>query len=239
LRNNNFSIAVLERIRNTCSRLSIEYSIFEQTKESTNQTVVDILTRFVNISNSLTIPAYDNIDELRLSDWLNRISYIKNYNSSPSNQKALVMSVLKYIQMANDNVKFREQFELIILEAVGTCGDRMALSILRLNIISKLCETTNPEERNNILIHGVWTLSLLEEIARTKVSTLRFVDEIEIYLAYPIKLHERLKIPIEINDMLYFSISGVNDVDLDFAEDYVKTTINNKELREEFLESQK
>jgi hypothetical protein len=51
----------------------------------------------------------------------------------------------------------------------------------------------------------------LEQIAREKVKTLRFVDEIEVYLAYPVKLKERLDLQIDVKDMLYFGCSGVTE----------------------------
>ena len=54
-------------------------------------------------------------------------------------------------------------------------------------------------------------------------------------LAYPIRLKKRLDIPIVLSDMLYYGFSHVTNSDLEFAEEMVKSTITNKELREEFL----
>ena len=101
--------------------------------------------------------------------------------------------------------------------------------------------TTEKEEKEKILVHGVWTLSILEDLARQKVQYIRMsrymIDEIEVYLAYPIKLKKRLDIPLVLSDMLYYGMSHVSDADLEFAEEMVKSTINNAELREEFLQN--
>jgi hypothetical protein len=48
----------------------------------------------------------------------------------------------------------------------------------------------------DFLLRGQWMLEQLEQIAREKVKTLPFIDEIEVFLAYPIKLKERLNLPI-------------------------------------------
>jgi hypothetical protein len=162
--------------------------------------------------------------------------------------------------MANSNPKFREMFELVIFDAAETCGDRMALSSVKLDVLYQLADAKEEKEKENILVHGVWTLSILEDLARQKVELLRrnrcMVDEIEVYLAYPIKLKERLNIPIEsgqrpdapgiaphgaipivLSDMLYYDLACITETDLAFAEELVKSTVTNKELREEFLQN--
>jgi len=106
----------------------------------------------------------------------------------------------------------------------------MALSVLDLGIQHKM-ESINKSDLlryAEFLIHGPWMLEHLQQIARQKVASLRFVDEIEVYLGYPVKLRERLNLQIDVEDMLYFRCSGITEEDLDraasFIEDQIKTS---------------
>ena len=95
----------------------------------------------------------------------------------------------------------------------------MALSVLHLGIVNRslTLDKTNLKTFADFLIHGPWMLEHLERVAREKVKTLHFVDEIEVYLAYPVKLKERLGLQIDVGDMLYFGCSGVTQDDLENA----------------------
>jgi hypothetical protein len=87
-------------------------------------------------------------------------------------------------------------------------------------------------------VKGVWILSLLESISREKVKSLKFVDEIEVYLAFPVMLREQFEIPIDVQSMLYFSCSAVTEEDLNNAADFIKSHIENREATARFLISQ-
>lgn len=62
---------------------------------------------------------------------------------------------------------------------------------------------------------------MLETIARNKIPTLSFFDELKVYLGYPIKLKQQLDIPIDAQGMLYFSCSVLKPKDLQEAKDFV------------------
>jgi hypothetical protein len=213
-----------------------------ETSYGSNEPIEKILKTFVRFNDNQQQPLdtknIKNTTNLRL--WLNRISYIKEFKS-PTTNTTLTSRVLKYVEMANSNPEFREMFELVISDAAETCGDRMALSVVKLDVLYQLADTKEEAKREKILINGVWTLSILEDVARQKVEQLRvsrcMVDEIEVYLAYPIRLKERLGIPIVLSDMLYYGMSHVTESDLEFAEEMVRSTVTNEELRKEFLEN--
>ena len=78
----------------------------------------------------------------------------------------------------------------------------------------------------------------LEDVARTKVSSLRFVDEIEVYLGYPVMLKERLHLPINIDDMLYARCSNITARDLDAAARFIKEQLRSEEVLSDFLVKQ-
>lgn len=76
---------------------------------------------------------------------------------------------------------------------------------------------------------------MLETIARNKIPTLSFFDELKVYLGYPIKLKQQLDIPIDAQGMLYFSCSVLKPKDLQEAKDFVLSKQENKKSILSFL----
>jgi hypothetical protein len=140
-------------------------------------------------------------------------------DSQRAAEVGLFRVILSHLDLAERNEGFRHCFFTIIDGAAATCGDRVALSVLHLGIVNRslTLDKTNLKGFADFLIHGPWMLEQLEGVAREKVKTLRFVDEIEVYLAYPVKLKERLRLQIDVEDMLYFGCSGVTEHDLENA----------------------
>ena len=56
---------------------------------------------------------------------------------------------------------------------------------------------------------GMFRLDQLEGVAREKVASLNFFDEIGGYLAHQVKLRERLALPLDTPDMRFFNVSYV------------------------------
>ena len=107
--------------------------------------------------------------------------------------------------------------------ATTSCEDRVSLALndmKKARLVADI-ESGAYDQRLPDLItlaRGMFRLDKLETIARHKASTLRFIDEIEVYLAYQVKLRERLNLPTDIADMRYFGVSNVTERDLDAAE---------------------
>lgn len=178
-------------------------------------------------------------DSLELKSWLNRISEIPEF-SSEVNKQIIAKKIVGILEEASISPSFKEVFYAIIQDASETCGDRVALSILHLDIQHALAniDLTNMPNLASFLEKGVWTLNLLEKCAQEKVALLAGVDPIETYLAYPIYLKEALDIPIAQKDMLYFKCSGVMQEDLERAEKFVIEHRSDKEKCLQFLVSQ-
>ena len=176
-----------------------------------------------------------------LNMWLNRLSDTADYKKGGEFQKAFASKVLSYLQAAEDNEQFRGVFFGVIDEAATTCGDRVALSILHVSTAYKIAtiDTKNIKGLADLLINEVWPMQMLEQIARDKVNTLRFYDEIEIYLGYPILLRERLKMPIDVEGMLYDDFvrrtGALTQKDLDEAAKHVQEQQNDDEKKCRFL----
>lgn len=77
------------------------------------------------------------------------------------------------------------------------------------------------------LARQMFRLDQLEQIAYAKAATLGMVDEVEVYLAYQVKLRDKLDLPLDITDMRFFDVSYVTQQDLEQAEKQVKTAEKN------------
>lgn len=243
LNNNNFSSQEVERILNITQEpgyngpriiISIQDSMNGLEKDS------DILIGELYNIAKLPQKQLHLADSLELKSWLNRISEVPEF-SSEANKQILAKKVLGILEEARVNPSFKEVFYGIIMDASETCGDRVALSVLHLDIQHRLenMDLSDMPKLASFLSNGVWTLDLLEKCARNKVETLEGVDEIETYLAYPIYLKEALDIPIVQENMLYFRCSGLTEEDLQEAKNFVLEHRNNEEKQLEFLLSQK
>lgn len=60
----------------------------------------------------------------------------------------------------------------------------------------------------------MYRLEVLDEIAREKVRTLHFVDEIEVYFAFQTMLAEKLELSTAVREMRFYGVSGVTEDDL-------------------------
>jgi hypothetical protein len=155
-------------------------------------------------------------------------------------QKAFAKKIIAYLNQANNNIDFRTTFYEVIQDASATCGDRITLSILHLSIAHQLATISLKDMKKlaDFLIKGPWTIEILENAAREKIPYLPFFDEIEVYLGYPIQLKEALEIPIDIQNMLYFTCSALTHRDLEETKNVVLNERGNQEMSLEFLINQ-
>ena len=246
------SEAVLARLRETrlasgCQGPRISFSMEHAQQaglsgERSTKELLGDLFRLVNAEpkefSSLLNSSAENKCNLKM--WLARLSITADYNKGGESRKAFAGKVLKYLHEAEDHGQFREVFFNIIAGAAQSCGDRVALSILHVSTAFKLAAIDAKEisQVADLLIKGVWPLQLLEEIARNKVPVLRFYDEIEVYLGYPVMLQKKLGIPSDVEEMLYFRCSALTQNDLDEASEFVMKKQNDDEERCRFLITQ-
>jgi uncharacterized protein YjbI with pentapeptide repeats len=192
-----------------------------------------------------TKPPLENIsvdpeDSKELKVWLARLSWMADYQAGGERQQALANSIIGYIEKANSDSEFLDTFLAVINGASETCGDRMALSVINLGIAHQMhvADLSDAKLLANLFNRGVRAMNMLEDIAKEKVKSLPFVDEVEIYLAYPTMLKDKLQLPINIEKMLYFGVcckDHIKQSDLDFAEEIVSNMINDQESLKDFL----
>ena len=225
-----------EEVMYTGPRINFSYNelISDQIEEKPIEESLEDLYRKAN-QPLTTFPSAEESSKLR--SWLNRLSSMIDYQREGGIQKMLANKVIEYLNLAREDSAFRNSFYEIIEDASGTCGDRMSLSVPYLGIAYQLTtiDIEDMKTLSNFLLKGPWTLEMLGKLARDKINSLRFFDEIEVYLGYPIKLKQELEIPIDVEEMLYFGCSALTDEDLREAKDFVLSQREDEVLCFEFL----
>lgn len=224
------------RIRFDMASLELENSCFS---------LDNYLKRFLKISGrtSVDLSFITNLsiyEKGQMQMWLSRLSGVANFRREGETEKRFAQRILSYIEFASKDEGFRDVLLGIVDGASKTCGDRVILSVLHIDLAYQLAtmDKSNPQKVADFLKRGPGALRILEEIARNKVPTLGMVDEIEVYLAYPIQLKEVLGLPINTDKMLHFKVSGVTAQDLEQARQKVQTFFDDKNALLRFLVGQ-
>lgn len=134
-------------------------------------------------------------------------------------------------QLASDP-ELREKTFHLAIDATANCQDRVSLTFNAMkkariaNDVRKGKYDRNPEKLIS-LARGMFRLDALEKIAYEKVKSLRLGhEEVEVYLAYQIKLRDTLQLPLDTLEMLHFNVSELTKDDLIEAEKKVKKAEN-------------
>ncbi|MCP3475769.1 hypothetical protein NLM33_36575 [Bradyrhizobium sp. CCGUVB1N3] len=136
-------------------------------------------------------------------------------------------AVIEDLQQAAMRPQLRQQYFQLAFGASESCEDRITLTWngMQSARLSADVEGGAYDHRLGDLVEQgriLFRLGALEGIAREKVNSLRFVDEIEVYLAYQVKLREKLELRHIAPDMRFFGVSWVTDDDLSTAETRVR-----------------
>lgn len=152
------------------------------------------------------------------SIFLSRLGETRNALENPEFRA----QVTGWLNRLADTPALRETTFSVALGASASCEDRVTLAW---NDMQKVALVYDVE-------HGAWDdklpglittgcemfrLDLLEQAARDKAKTLRFVDEIEVYLAYQTGLKNALELTSAGEFMRFGEVSGVTPEDLNLA----------------------
>ena len=160
------------------------------------------------------------------SRFLDRLRRTVNYANPQFRQ-----GVVAWLSELAVHPELRKDSFDVSVGATASCEDRVSLTYNDMKKVRLVSDVENGryDDRLGDLVQvarGMYRLDQLETIAREKVKSLHFVDEIEVYLAYQVKLREPLKLPVETPDMRFFGVSWVTDDDLSRAEAQVKANEN-------------
>ncbi|WP_448868781.1 NEL-type E3 ubiquitin ligase domain-containing protein [Enterobacter ludwigii] len=163
------------------------------------------------------------------SSFLDRLSDTANCKKDP-HFKAQISSWLA--QLVQDDELRAKTFSMA-MDATSSCEDRVTLALNQMKN-EQLVHNAEKGEYDNKLPELVsvgremFRLEKLEQIARDKVKTLRFIDEIEVYLGYQNKLKEPLELTSVTAEMRFFDVSSITESDLQAAELQVKAAENSE-----------
>lgn len=155
--------------------------------------------------------------------FLRRLSHTVNNERNPQFKKKIV----EWLDELRKDEGLRQITFALSFGANDTCEDRVSVVFNDMKKV-RLAAAINKGEYDDKLpdlidlARGMFRLDMLEKIAREKVKTLKFVDEIEVYLAYQVKLRAPLKLDIDTEDMRFYLVSGVTEEDLNHAAEKVK-----------------
>ncbi len=180
--------------------------------------------------NWATIEQEDNAPAF--SAFLSRLADTVSAKENPE----FILQVAIWLAQLAGSPTLREQTFLIAQEASATCEDRITLThndMQKAVMLHEVEKGKYDEKLPELIARGreMFRLEQLENIAREKVKTLKTlnvhsVDDIEVYLAYQVKLRGSLELSSVNKEMRFFGVSDVTTDDLLSAETRVKTAEN-------------
>ncbi|MFK3968877.1 NEL-type E3 ubiquitin ligase domain-containing protein [Ensifer adhaerens] len=140
---------------------------------------------------------------------------------------AFRQSVVDDLRQAAAQLQLRQLFFEQAYGASASCEDRVTLTSIAMQNARLVYDVEQGayDSRLGDLIEVARRLfcrEVLERVAREFMQSHPFADEIEVYLAFLVKLWERLTLGPMAPDMRFFDVSHVTDADLDAAEARVR-----------------
>ena len=142
---------------------------------------------------------------------------------SPALKAATQQRVAKLLTQLQTDSALRTDCFNLALDAVNTCGDRIAIRMMEMENLAMISEASadidagkyddNPHALVD-LCKGQYRLALVAKEADNKVACMNYVDAIEVHLGYITQLAEPCRLPVQISTRLYPACSHVTDADL-------------------------
>ncbi len=166
-------------------------------------------------------------DAASFSSFLDRLSETENFKKDSGFKTQIAFWLT---QLVEDD-ELRAKTFAMATEATSSCEDRVTFALNKMKNVQLVHNAEKGAFNDNLpglvsVGREMFRLEKLEQIAREKVKTLYFVDEIEVYLGYQNKLKQPLELTSVTAEMRFFGVSGVTESDLQSAEIQVKTAEN-------------
>lgn len=250
--NSGLPLSILSEIKAKSEDMDYNGPIFDFSMDAAEERIQDRLVESLYVYTNRNPPRYFNnlrtmSDQLEM--WLNRIDWMSDFQNLEGNP-ALIEAIIDCIEYAEANAEYRKLFQNIIEGATATCGDGIALSIIDIGIAKRVLtfmESNQIVELSHFLLGTVFPRQILQKIAGQKITFLKLqaqmkkisgsgIDDVEVYLAYPILLKERLNLSININSMVtQLDNTGVTQEDLEVAALEVEKQRADRQACAEFL----
>ncbi len=232
------SEALLNRLRETPTP-GIQFH-FSHAAAVPTQTFPDLdtaLTFWVKATNEATLanpPITIDSDEA-LSEvlrFLSRLTETAEYKN-PQTRPVLAMRVIEAFSLMAENEPIKGRALEIIHEGLISCDDRIisALEEIELMVLLHQIENTpHTETELKALGKRFLLLEMVDEKAEAHKSTLTWVDEIEIYLAFRIGLAVKLDLPVKTRNMIFRGCAQITDEQIKQAGDAVLSECTEEKL---------
>ena len=168
------------------------------------------------------LPSADNANAF--STFLARVRETSDYRFAHYALKVATQSrVAKLLVQLQSDPTLRENCFNLALDAVNTCGDRVAMRLMDMENLavtstaSAAIEAGEYDDNPQALVElckGQHRLALIKATADDKVATMNLVDLIEVHLGYITKLAASCSLPVQISTMLYPHCARITDDDL-------------------------
>lgn len=238
---NRFSEAVIRQVGTTMNRAEyngprLYFSIDDASAQADQaQPLTNIVAQWYQATHSDELNAFpeevwreiaNEPEAHNFSLFLERL-----YHTVNSTKPVFQTKVLNWLARLEKDPALRKEIFLNAKEGLGTCEDRVSLTFnamkqreLVLNV-----ERGMYDQKLESLIsvaRQIFRLTELEKIAYEKVQRLNFIDEVEVYFAYQVKLAKELKLDIDTSEMRFFEVSYVTESDLKDASRKVRDKEN-------------
>ena len=160
---------------------------------------------------------------------LHQTADAKNQNSRPQLQ-ARIVAFLHLLQ--NNPHAFRDTAMDQIHHGLTSCDDRVILVMNNIEMMTRIQTArtaADPAAALKQLAKSLLALEVVHRHAAVKCASMGFVDPIEVYLAFEIKLKDALALPVSTQHMLYERCAGLTDDDINNAQHEAMTTLDNED----------
>ncbi|MGR3972963.1 MAG: NEL-type E3 ubiquitin ligase domain-containing protein [Candidatus Rhabdochlamydia sp.] len=163
----------------------------------------------------LLLPAEQDIENIL--QFLIRLTGTADYFNIAT-RTHLAKRVVQMIQLMTQDPEICVQFAYLIHQGLSSCDDRVMATLDTLGFYHKLLQLKEPSITSEELKEAGKGFFLLEELNKkinTYIKTLRFVDEVEVYMAFHTRLKSVLNLPLETEGMLFRGCATVSDEEID------------------------
>ncbi|MGR3912428.1 MAG: NEL-type E3 ubiquitin ligase domain-containing protein [Candidatus Rhabdochlamydia sp.] len=156
-------------------------------------------------------------DQQNLLHFLIRLTKTTDYLNIATRED-LAGRVCHILQLMAQDHELCQSMAFLIHQGLSSCNDRIIATLSDMTFYQKLQsvqqQSSIPEEIKN-LGRGFFHLEALNKKIREYIKTVRFVDEVEVYMAFHIRLQKMLRLPLDTKSMFFRRCVSISDDEID------------------------